>query len=199
LNFKELQYVISAKQKLMMDFLTGADIYLKTFWYIALPVSTVFLIQSVLTILGASSDTDTEIHDFDAPIEFFTIRNLINFLLGFSWGGIAFYNTIENKFLLVLASIGVGVIFVAFFFYIIQQIRKLEEDNSLKPELLLDKEAQVYLRIPPPGEGQGIIQLSVKGSVREMNAVAETESIETGEKVIITAVLEDNTYMVSKI
>lgn len=182
-----------------MDFLTGADIYLKTFWYIALPVSTIFLIQSAITIMGASADTDAEIHDFDSPWQFFTIRNFINFLLGFSWGGIAFYNTIESKLLLVLAAIGVGVIFVAFFFYIIQQIKKLEEDNSLKPELLIDKEAVVYLRIPAAGEGNGIIQLSVKGSVREMNAVSESGPIETGEKVIITQMLDDNSYTVTKI
>jgi hypothetical protein len=38
----------------------------------------------------------------DMPFEIFTLRNLINFLLGFSWTGISFYDAIENKMLLIV-------------------------------------------------------------------------------------------------
>jgi len=82
----------------MMEFLADADIYLKTFWYIALPVSLFFLIQTIMTVVGAGhGDTDVDTHSFDSPMELFTLRNMVNFLLGFSWGGISFYSTISNK------------------------------------------------------------------------------------------------------
>ncbi|MBK9150757.1 MAG: NfeD family protein [Saprospiraceae bacterium] len=180
-----------------MTFLENADTYLKMFWYIALPVSLVFLIQSAITILGLSADHDTDVHDIDAPLQIFTIRNLINFLLGFGWGGIAFYHTIDNKFLLILAALACGFAFVAFFFYIIQQIKKLDQDNTPSPEMYIGLNAKVYLRIPESGDG--LIQVSYKGSVKELNAISVDGSIETGAEVIITGFNEDNQFIVQKL
>ena len=37
---------------------------------------------------------------------------LINFLLGFSWTGISFYQSIENKTILIGISVLVGILFV---------------------------------------------------------------------------------------
>lgn len=104
----------------MFDFLSDADIYLKTFWYVAMPVSLIFILQSAMTFIGIG-DMDTD-HDTggdfghgDSPMELFTLRNMINFLWD-SVGVVSVFNTIDNKFLLVTASVGVGVIFVALFF-----------------------------------------------------------------------------------
>ena len=81
-----------------MELLEHSEPLLKAFWYIALPVSIFFLLQTILTFIGLSgSETDTEVSDNDMPFELFTLRNLINFLLGFSWAGISFYNSIKNK------------------------------------------------------------------------------------------------------
>lgn len=190
----------------MFDFLNDADIYLKTFWYIAMPVSLIFLLQSVMTFMGLS-DMDMDVdHDAggdfghsDSPMELFTLRNFINFLLGFSWGGISFYHSIENKLLLVIACFCVGVIFVALFFYIIQQFKKLEEDNTFNLQSVIDKEAEVYLRLPAAGEGSGKIQVSYQGAIHEIDAVAESEPISTGERVLILDVLPDEVVVVRKV
>ncbi|MBK9566518.1 MAG: NfeD family protein [Saprospiraceae bacterium] len=188
----------------MFDFLSDADIYLKTFWYVAMPVSLIFILQSAMTFIGIG-DMDTD-HDTggdfghaDSPMELFTLRNMINFLLGFSWGGISFFNTIDNKFLLVTASVGVGVIFVALFFYLIQQFRKLEEDNTFTSQAVINQEAEVYLRIPAAGEGNGKIQVSYNGAVHELVAIAESDPIATGDKVLIIDVLPEEIVLVRKV
>ena len=136
-----------------MDIFQNLDPLLRTFWMIAIPSSLIFVIQAIMTFVGAdaSHDGDVDFHsdtiDTDASFHPFTLRNLINFLLGFSWTGISFYATISNKFLLVLLALVVWVLFVYMFFMIIKQIQKLAEDNSFKINDTLFKTAEVYLTI----------------------------------------------------
>ena len=106
-----------------MDLINQSEPILKMFWYVALPTSMIFILQSALTILGASGsdvdidiDTESGMGHLDSPMELFTFRNFINFLLGFGWGGITLYTTISNKVLLVICALIVGIIFVALFF-----------------------------------------------------------------------------------
>jgi hypothetical protein len=186
----------------MFEFLTDADIYLKTFWYVAMPVSLIFVLQAILTISGMGHHTDFD-HDtdnadgsIDGIMQYFTLRNLINFLLGFSWGGIGFYNTIDNKVLLVMAALGTGIIFVALFFYIIQQVRKLEENNSFDIKSAIGKDADVYLHIPSKGAGNGKVQISIKGAIHELDAVSAAGDLPTGSKVLVLDVLPDQTLLV---
>lgn len=181
----------------MTDFLEYADIYFKTFWYIALPVSLIFLIQAIITFSGISSDidTDSEVHlDGDGLFEYFTVRNAINFLLGFSWGGICFYPHISNKLLLVFFAVLSGLVFFIAFFHIIQQIKKLEENNSFNPLNTIGKEGEVYLKIPANGKGK--VQVSHNGSVHELEAISDSLLMETGTKVTIVDVLENNILLV---
>ena len=192
----------STKTHPMPDFLSHADIYLTTFWYIAIPVSLIFIVQTILTFAGVShdSDIDTEVpHDSDSPMELFTLRNMINFLLGFSWGGICFYSSIDNKFLLVVAAVIVGIIFVALFFYILQQVKKLEEDNTFDINQIKGLVADVYLRIPENQQGKGKILVSHGGSMHELEAVTLDTLIQTGEKVVVLDIFEENIVLVGRI
>ena len=75
----------------MTDFFTGMSVLQQAFWYSALLSSIIFSLQTILTFVGVeSSDLDADFHHVDAPFEWFTFRNLINFLLGFGWTGVAF-------------------------------------------------------------------------------------------------------------
>ena len=111
-----------------MNFLEHYEPLLKAFWYIALPVSIFFLLQTITTFVGlsgSSADVDIDSDGTDSgdlPFELFTLRNLINFLLGFSWTGISLYERFENKTILIGISIVVGVLFVGLFFFILKQI-----------------------------------------------------------------------------
>ncbi|WP_026711249.1 NfeD family protein [Flavobacterium filum] len=187
----------------MTEFFEGLDPLLKTYWYIALPTSIFFLLQTIMTFMGVGGDAELDIvegHDSgDAPFELFSLRNLINFLLGFSWTGISLYNTIENKTFLIILSVVIGVIFIGLFFFIIKQILKLGEDNSFKFEQTINQTATVYLTIPESKSGVGKVQISVKGSVHELQAMTESvEKIPTGSVVKISAV-ENSILIVEKL
>lgn len=181
------------------------DPLLKTLWFIAIPTSLIFVIQTVMTFTGAdthdglSADFDSDLQGGDAPFQLFTFRNMINFLLGFSWTGLSFYNLIENRALLIGLSLLVGAGFLFLFFLIIRQIERLAEDNSFRISHALNKTASVYLPIPAQKNGTGKIQVSVKGSFHELDAITEDEKIETNATVRIVKVEGSNLVVVERI
>ena len=188
-----------------MEFFNNLDPFIKVFWFIAIPTSVIFLIQTVMTFAGVdshdglSADFDSDLHHGDTPFQLFTFRNLINFLLGFSWTGISFYSTVESKTLLVALSIMVRSAFVGAFFFIINQIQKLAEDNSFKIDNTLNQVASVYLTIPEKKSGRGKIQVSVKGAFHELDAVTEKEKIESSAMVRIVKIESNSLVVVERI
>lgn len=188
-----------------MEIFENLDILLKTFWFIAIPASLIFIIQTIMTFMGTDSsdgiqaDFDGDLSGADAPFQLFSLRNLINFLLGFSWTGISFYTTISNKPLLIFLSLVVGVLFVYLFFLIIRQVQKLAEDNSFKITNTLNKTAEVYLTIPENKKGKGKVMISVNGAYHELEAMTENDKIQSGTVVRVVRIESGNILIVETI
>lgn len=187
-----------------MDFFANMEPLLKVFWFTAFPVSLIFIIQSIMTFVGmdatdgVDADFNSDLSGTDAPFQLFSFRNFINFLLGFSWTGISFYNTIHNKAFLIAVSLVIGISFILVFFFLIKQIQKLSEDNTFNIDYTLNKTAQVYLTIPESKTGKGKIHVSINGAFHELDAITENEKIVTGETVKIIKV-ENNILFVEKL
>lgn len=188
-----------------MEILQELEPLLRTFWYIALPASLIFIIQAILTFVGGDAfdgveaDFDGDLDGGDAPFQLFSFRNFINFLLGFSWTGISFYHTISNPTLLIGLSIAVGCLFVYLFFVIMLQVHRLAEDNSFRIDQTIDKTAEVYLTIPGQKSGKGKVIVSVKGSTHELEAITESENIPTGAMVKVVKVESGNILVVKRL
>jgi hypothetical protein len=188
-----------------METLDNLAPLLKTFWYLAIPTSLIFLIQTIMTFVGADAsdgleaDFDSNLENTGEPFQLFSFRNLINFLLGFSWSGISFYEIIQNGIVLILVSLVIGVLFVTLFFFIIRQLRKLSEDNSFQLSNTINKTAEVYLTIPEEKKGTGKIIISVGGSVHVLDAITEHERINTGSIVRVTQIGTNNFLTVEKL
>ncbi len=189
-----------------MEYLNGLPMLLKSFWYISLFSSLIFVIQTVLTFIGSDAgdgieaDFDSNLDATDAPFQLFSFRNLINFLLGFGWTGVSFYNSIESQSLLILLSVLIGASFVYLFFIIIKQLMKLSENNSFNIKETLNKTAEVYLSIPENKTGKGKVMLSVRGSVHELDAMTnDQEKINTGSIVKIISIDNNQLLIVEKI
>lgn len=188
-----------------MEFLAEMEPSLRALWYIALPISFIFLLQTIMTFIGSDSpsginaDFDGNLEGVEAPMQLFTLRNLINFLLGFSWTGITFYHSIDSYILLIILSTLVGIGFVWIFFFIIKQIQKLAEDNTFQLEHALQKTGTVYLSIPENKSGVGKIAIGIKGSQRELNAISLSQRIETGAAIRVVGIEGSNLLIVEKI
>lgn len=189
-----------------MEFFSQMDPLLRMFWFVAIPISIIFIIQTVMTFLGVDSH-DGEVPDFDGdfdasggdmPFQLFSFRNLVNFLIGFGWGGITLYNTIHNPVLLVVVAVLIGIGFIALFFVIIRQLMKLAENNSFHIKNTVGKIGQVYIRIPSHKSGKGKVQVSVKGAVHELDAITDGDELPSSSPVRIVSVLEENLLLVEK-
>ena len=165
------------------------DPLLQGLWFIAGVTTIIFLIQAVLTFMGVdaqdglNADFNSDFNGGDASFQLFSFRNLINFLLGFSWTGIAFYSIIHNAFLLLLLSCGVGVGFVGIFWLMIKQLVKLSEDNSFNIQTTVGLTGEVYSTIPGKRSGKGRVQISVQGAFHELDAITEYQTLYSGTPV----------------
>mgnify|MGYP002619516664 CR=1 FL=1 len=188
----------------MMDFFNQFEPLLQMFWFIALPASLIFIIQSIMTFIGSDSSDGLDA-DFegdmssDGPFQLFSLRNLINFLLGFGWSGVSLWNSIENKTLLIVVATLIGFLFFIAFFFMIKQLQKLQEDNTFKIEHALHKTGTVYIPVPGEKSGIGKIQISIKGTFQELNAVTNGEAIPSGTVIKVNEILDDNLLLVEKI
>lgn len=182
----------------MKEFFSGMDPTQQVYWYIALIASVIFIIQTIMTFIGADSDTgmdadfDSNLDGGDHPFQLFSLRNLINFFLGFGWTGVSLFSSIENKFILGVIAFVVGLIFIGVFFIVIKALMRLSEDNTFNIEESIGKTADVYMNIPASKSGRGKVFISVKGTTHELSAItANANDIKNGSIVKVLAVEGD--------
>ena len=199
-----------------MEWYNSLEPTLKIYWGIAIIASAIFAVQTIMSLIGGSlfdnmdvdmsADVDIET-SMDSDIgshwggvsHFFSVRNLVNFMLGAGWGGVCFYNIISSRALLMFVAIVCGIIFVMIFFFLITILMKLSKDNTFQLSETLDKVADVYLSIPGKESGKGKIQISVRGSVHELDALTTGEKIPTGAKVRVIKIIDNQAVLVGTI
>ncbi len=181
------------------------DLFPKIMWGIAILASIVFIIQMVMTFVGMDSDGDisgdveTDTDDGSIPFQLFTFRNLINFLLGFSWTGVAFYGTIENKLYLTILATFMGLLLVALVMLLFYALSKTIQSGNIDISESVGLVATVYFPIPAARSRAGKIQVNVHGAVREYDAMTDGNTISTGQLVKVLEVVEGNILLVEEV
>lgn len=194
----------------MADWFTSLTSTMQLLWGCAIVATIIFVIQNALMLMGIGDmDADTDVDmDVDAHegtlgsagvFSLFSLRNFINFFLGFGWGGISLSGTIENTTLLLLCSVGCGLLFVAVFVVLMRAVLRLESNGSFRINDCVGLIASVYLRIPANHAAAGKVQVSVHGSVHELDAFTDAdEMLPTGTRVRITQVIDKGSLLVEK-
>ncbi len=187
-----------------MEWFNSLDPLLKVYWVIAGVSSLFFIVQMIMTFIGLEAsdglNADFDTHaDASGPFQLFSLRNLVNFFIGFGWGGVCFYNTFDSKVWVGIFSLLTGLVFVGLFFIIIKQFLKLSKDNTFKITDTVGNTADVYLGIPGEKQGKGKIQISVKGAFHEIDAMTAGDRIPTGGKAKVTEVIDNQTVLVINI
>jgi len=178
----------------------------QVFWGISIVFSVLFVIQFVLSLIGLDFDGDADA-DFDGgsadgmdtDFALFSVRSIIAFFTFFGWTGVAALNYGVGSTMSVLFATlsGFSAMFVvAYLFYL---FIKLQSSGTLKLENALGEVGEVYLIIPGDKTGTGKVQMKVQGSLRELDAITDGETIPTGAPIRVIDVLENGMLLVEPV
>lgn len=187
----------------MQEWWIALDGYMKILWFITLTASLIFIVQTILTFIGMDADAGLDA-DPDAtagggefPFQLFTFRNFINFFLGFGWTAIVLQGKINGVLAIFIAFVA-GILLVAAVMYIFYFMSKMEQSGNIDTANAVGCRGNVYLKIPPARNGEGKVQITIQGAIREYDAVTNGEELPTGTPIVITQVLNENVLVVAR-
>ena len=183
---------------------------MKILWGITLAASLIFIIQSIMTFIGADagdggidtdfdtgSDSETADATVDGGTNLYTFRNLVNFCLGFGWSAILLQERIQSVPWLIIVSVLVGVALVALVMYLFKWLSSMQQSGNINLfKAAVGCNGSVYLTIPGQRAGEGKVQLSINNSVREYSAVTDGDTLRTGAQIRVVEVLSPDTVLV---
>ncbi len=175
---------------------------LQFYWVCALISSALFLIQMVLMITGmdfSDVDIDLDTPDVYSGFSLVSIKSLITFFLGLGWAGVSFWEDIQDRMLLGLIAVLVGVVFMLVFFFTLKLVLKLEHEGNYDLADCIGKIVDVYVSVPEGKTGMGKVQISLNGSVLEFNALTEGARLSTGQKARVKEIVNSDTLLVEPV
>ncbi|MBR6103256.1 MAG: NfeD family protein [Ruminococcus sp.] len=133
-----------------------------------------------------------------ATMHLFTLQTIMAFLTVFSWSTIVCVHGGMPSGLAFGIGFAIGVIVMIALAKIVQLSARLAENGTFDLRNTLGMVATVYIPIPPKGQGEGKVTLTVQGQFRELSAVSSEEApLSTGAQVRITD-LRGDTVVVEK-
>ena len=197
---------------MFIDLWNSLNPFMKVIWTITLVASLIFIIQTIMTFIGAdtggdmdidtSFDTDVDIADVDAAVgsggsNLYTFRNFVNFFLGFGWTAVLLNDSIKSRGLLLLLAVLVGIGFVAMVMYLFKWLYSMQQTGNINVyKTAVGCTGTVYLTIPAERSGEGKVQITIQGAVREYNALTEGDALPTGTPIKVVEVINPSTLLV---
>ena len=185
---------------------------MKLLWGVTLTATLVFVIQTVMTFLGADADStdfdmdvDTsmdgsDLSNIDSGANLYTFRNFVNFFLGFGWTAIILQPSVKSTAVLVIISVLVGIALVALVMYMFKWLYSMQQSGNINVyKAAVGCQGKCYLRIPGERAGEGKVQITIQGAVREYNAVTDGDEIKTGASVKVVEAVDGNTLLVEEL
>ena len=185
---------------------------MKLLWGVTLTATLIFIIQTVMTFLGADADgTDFDV-DVDTSMDgadlsnieggsnLYTFRNLVNFFLGFGWAAILLQSSVKSTALLIFLSVLVGAGLVAAVMFLFKWLSSMQQSGNINVyKSAVGCQGKCYLVIPGERAGEGKVQITIQGAVREYNAVTDGDTIKTGTPIKVVEAINANTLLVEEL
>jgi hypothetical protein len=185
---------------------------MKLLWGVTLTATLIFIIQTVMTFLGADADStdfdmdvDTsmdgsDLSNIDSGANLYTFRNFVNFFLGFGWTAIILQPSVKSAAVLVIIAVLVGIALVALVMYMFKWLYSMQQSGNINVyKSAVGCQGKCYLRIPGERGGEGKVQITIQGAVREYNAVTDGDEIKTGTSVKVLEAIDGNTLLVEEL
>ena len=185
---------------------------MKLLWGVTLTASLIFIIQTVMTFLGADADsTDfdvdvdtsmdgTDLSNIEGGSNLYTFRNFVNFFLGFGWAAILLQKSVKSTGLLIVLAVLVGVALVVAVMYLFKWLSSMQQSGNINVyKAAVGCQGKCYLVIPGERAGEGKVQITIQGAVREYNAVTDGDTIKTGTPIKVVETINANTLLVEEL
>ena len=185
---------------------------MKLLWAVTLTASLIFIIQTVMTFLGADADSTDFDMDVDTSMDgadlsniegganLYTFRNFVNFFLGFGWSAILLQSSVKSTGLLIVLSVLVGIALVVAVMYLFKWLSSMQQSGNINVyKAAVGCLGKCYLVIPGERAGEGKVQISIQGAVREYNAVTDGDTIKTGTPIRVVEAIDTNTLLVEEL
>lgn len=75
---------------------------------------------------------------------------------------------------------------------------RMEQSGTINMANAVGCKGNVYLKIPGEKQGEGKVQISIQGAIREFDALTAGEELETGAPIRVVEVINDNTLLVER-
>jgi hypothetical protein len=186
----------------MQEWYSALSTFEQIYWGVALIASLFFVFVLVSTLLGGDTDefdTDAEIEsDTGADFQFFSFKNLVAFFTIFGWTGIGFIGSGYSTALVVVLSIVCGLVMMFIMGYLVLQMNKMTSSGTLKMENAVNQLGEVYLTIGANRSTMGKVQISVQGSLRELDALTDADvSLKSHTVIRVTEVTPNGILIVT--
>ncbi|MDE7278870.1 MAG: NfeD-like protein [Oscillospiraceae bacterium] len=131
--------------------------------------------------------SEVNVHGSYSSLQLFTVQGIVAFLAVAGWVSIAAL----SSGLPGAGAIPLGLVAGFFAMYgiakLVQISKKLTENGTIDFRNAIGENATVYIPIPPSGEGEGKVTLTLQGRFMECSAVSnEREMLKTGTSVRVT-------------
>jgi len=195
----------------------------KIYWYFAIPFTTLFIIQTILSFVGMAhgdiSDIDVDApgssvdagadlsgSDFDSDtfedpssaFRLLTIRNFIIFFTVFAWTGIVLSKSTMNNIVAAVLSCISGLVVAFIISSIFYLMTKLAENGTMNIKKAVGCVGEVYLTVPPKRKDTGKVIITIQGVSRELDAVTDGKELPTGTTIKVVGVVDNRVLLVEK-
>jgi hypothetical protein len=175
----------------------------QVFWGIAIAASifqVLMFIGSLFTSheLDHSADTEMNTADSGEALKLLSLRGIVAFLVGFGWTGGLFIAKGLSLLLVLLISIGAGIVFMGVILLIMKLLMSLKADGTLNYENAIGQTGHAYIAVPARRAGLGQVEIMVQGRLITAQAVTDHHHAITPQtEVIVTGVESDTLLIVS--
>ncbi|MBS0201996.1 MAG: hypothetical protein JSS49_03790 [Planctomycetes bacterium] len=185
---------------------------------------TLLICQTIMTLVGLSGDhdfggdTDADLDDLDgadgdhslethdhgahhhSSTWFFGIVTFRTIVAATTFFGLAGMASLSNQIsegpsLLIASLAGLAAMYIVH--WLMQQLRRLRADGSVRIERAVGLTGNVYLRVPGAHQGAGKIVLNLQNRTVELTAWTDQSELPTGSTIVVTRVIGPDSVEVS--
>ncbi len=198
------------------DSLTGLQ---QGFALVAIPATLVLVIQTVLLFFGIGDgdgdvDVDTDVDvDVDTDgvdiseaasgddgLTLFTVRGIVAMFSVGGWAGVVFVDLGLNPAIAILLAVVCGVAALFGIAYLMKAVLRLQSSGNIQLGYAIGKTGEVYIPVPPKGQGRGKITINVQDRFVEVDAISGCDdTLKTGEAVRVVSIDESGLVVVERI